>query len=83
MYRLRSKKFEAIIDCTVYKDQPDGYANEPHPVRAGAPFEVTDDNETRTLDDGRVVQAVLLMLSGSTTWCWMPKDEFLRSTKKI
>ena len=82
MDRVRSR-FEAIQDCTVYKDQADGCADEPHPIAAGTPlWAATHDDETRTLDC-EVVRVVLLKVGGSQTWCWMPKDEFVRSTKKI
>jgi hypothetical protein len=82
MDRVRSK-FEAIADCTVYKDQADGCADEPHSVEAGTPiWAAVNGSETRTLDR-KLVKVVLLNVGGSNAWCWMPRDEFLRSTRKI
>jgi hypothetical protein len=71
------------VDCTVYKDQADGCADDPRPVNAGDPlWAAVNDRETRTLN-GKPVDVVMLMIGGSETWCWMPRSEFLRSTRKI
>lgn len=58
MTRVR-QKFEAIVECTVYKDQEDGCADEPYPVEAGTVlWAAVDDGESRILN-GQSVQAVL------------------------
>jgi len=75
---------ETTSACTAYTDQTDGYANVTHEVGAGFPLlAAINDNQTRTLDNGKVVQVIRFTEAGRYSWCWMPRDEFLRSTKKI
>jgi len=84
MNTVRSKH-EALADCYYYKDHvdDDGADRCPYPFKAGTPlWAAVNSSETRTLDN-KAVGVVLFMVAGSDTWVWMPRDEFLRSTKKI
>ena len=76
-------RFETTTDVTVYVDQEDGYAGDPHRVVAGTPiWAAVNHNETRKLD-GQIVPVVLLEVAGSVTWCWMPRNDFSRSTRRV
>jgi hypothetical protein len=80
--KMERKRFETIADCFVHRDQENGFADDLYPVRAGTPvWAAVEDREIRQLN-GKPVDVVMLKIGGALSWCWMPRVEFARSTKK-
>jgi hypothetical protein len=75
--RVRSP-YKTTRAVTAYRDQEEGYADDPYPIEAGITiFAAIADDETRTLN-GKPVKVVLFTL-GTGGWLWLPRSEFLRS----
>jgi hypothetical protein len=74
------RRFEATSDCTIHREQDSG-ADDQRSVPAGTHLWVAVKlDETRVLD-GKTVSVVLFTIGD--TWCWMPTDEFVRSTREL
>ena len=73
--------FKTTRETTVYREQEDGYAEDPCTVRASTTiWAAVAADKTRTLN-GRPVKVILFTIDTSG-WYWMPRDEFLASAVK-
>jgi hypothetical protein len=77
------RTFKTTSEVTVYKDQEEGYDEDPYLVPAGAIIWAADEiDETRTLNRKKA-SVVLLTIGGSGIWYWIPREQFVRSTEKL
>lgn len=64
-----------------YRDQPEGYANDPMPIQAGSTiFAAVADDVSRTLNS-KSVKVVRFTLGALPGWFWLSRSEFESSTK--
>jgi hypothetical protein len=76
--RIRSKFARAMGDVIVYREQEEGYADDPRPLPAGGVVYFCEKTETMTLN-GERVEAILFKIGTGSDWFFMPKAEFMRS----
>jgi hypothetical protein len=75
MNRIRSL-FKITSDVTAYRDQEEGYAEDPYSMSANTPiWAAAEGHETRMLA-GKEVTAVLFTIGSSGLWYWMPRSDF-------
>jgi hypothetical protein len=77
--RLRPGFVKTTREVTVYREQEGGYAEDEVKMGVDSVFRVADKTESKMLK-GKKVEAVLFTI-GNNGWFWMPKPEFVQSTK--
>ena len=81
MNRVRTT-FRTTSSITAYRDQEEGYAQDPYPLPEGAIIWAADKNdETRTLN-GKNIRVILFTIGGSGIWYWIPREQFVRLTER-
>ena len=78
---MARRSFKTTREIIVYREQEEGYAEDPCEVRSGTTiWAAVAADEKRTLN-GRPVNVVLFTIDTSGRY-WMPRDEFLRSAEE-
>lgn len=77
--QVRSNFVKTTREVIVYREQEEGYAEDPVRLGVGNVFHIAVETESMVMN-GKNVEAVLFTIGGSPGWFWMPKPEFVKST---
>jgi hypothetical protein len=81
MSRVRSS-FRTTSSVTTYRDQDEGYADDPYLLPEGAIIWAADQSDERRALSGKKIRVVLFTIGGSGTWYWIPREQFVRFTER-